>query len=550
MTSIMPSPSYDPTNSGNKPGEGPLRIGGTQLPGMPGSDKDLPSAMSPIVKMQQPDLLMVRDLAAGPGRIRERKTVYLPQAPAENARSYNSRLMRSVFINFYLKTVRGLTGFIFRKDPELGDDVPPMIVEHAENIDLAGTHLDVFLREQLQDSMIAGHSAILVDYPNTGGRPMTLADEQGLRPYWIPIKKDNILSWRTTIEDGRMVLTQIVIKECTYVSDGEFGEKEHIQYRVLRRDGIGEQAIVTFQVLAVNERNLVIELERGMYRNQIEIPIAEVVTSGRRALFESDPPLIDLAFLNLGHYQMWSDYATSIHYTCVPILFTAGFDLGDDDTTTVVVGTNSGLSAPDSNAKAEYVSHDGNALEAVRQALLDMKDDMASLGIAMLTGAKKVAETAEAKRIGKSDTDSALSVTARGLQDGAERALGFHARYLGMEKGGSIKINREFENMQMQSDMLTAFVAAVKDAGLPIRLLLQNMQEGGLISPEIDLDDLVLEMEANIQAAADQAATEAAANAAALENNNGGDPKNPDDGTSKGGQREPGSKDDGGSSTQ
>lgn len=513
---------YDPTNSGNKPGEGPLRIGGLELSGLPGIEKDLPSTRSKASKVQMPDLDMCRDLAAGPRRIRDRTTEYLPKAPAEDAQNYNARLLRSVYVNFFLKTVRALAGFVMRKDPVFGDDVPPIIKEHCENIDLAGTHIDVFLRQLLQDAITAGHDAILVDYPNTGGRVLRLDEENAVRPYWVMIKKDDIMSWRTTIEDGRVVLTQIVIRECLSIPDGSFGEREQTQYRVMRRDGYGNGAVVSFQVLLVNDRNVVVELDYGVCLNQNEIPIAEVTTSGRKSLFESDPPLIDLAFLNIAHYQQLSDYANSMHYTCVPILFTAGFDLADENGTDVVVGTNKGLSSTDPNAKAAYVSHDGQALGAIRQALIDMKDDMSALGISMLSPQKKAVESAEGQRIGKSDTDSALAVTSRGAQDGTERALGFHAKYLGLASGGSIAINRDFENLQMQSDMLNAFVAAVKDAGLPVRLLLENMQEGGLISPEIDLEDLIDEMMANIQAEADQKAAEAAALAKSKEIQGGG----------------------------
>lgn len=511
MTAPYPVPSYDPTDAGNRPDDGPLRIGAVPLTGFPGKGGDLPSALSPAAEAQMEDLGIARDLFGGPGRVRRKTTKYLPKAPAEDQQNYNVRLQRSVFFNFFGKTIKGLCGFIFRKDPDIGDDVPPQIKEHCENIDLAGTHVDVFLYEMLQDGMTAGHSAILVDYPNTGGRPMTLLDEQGLRPYWVPIKKDNILSWRTVIEDGRTILSQIVLLEMTYVPDGPFGEKEQKRYRMLWRVNTGKAIVVGFQLLEINEKNVVVEVDAGLYKNQVEIPIAEVPTSGRRGMFESDPPLVDLAFLNVAHYQQWSDYATSMHMTCVPILFTAGFDLEDDDGEDIIVGANMALNSENPAGKAEYVSHNGAALGQCKLALDDLKNDMASLGIAMLSNQKRVAETAEAKRIGKSDTDSALSVTARGLQDGVERALGFHAKYMGLDSGGSIKINRDFENLQMQSDMLIAFVQAVKDAGLPPMLFLEQMQEGGLIAPDKDLDEVLAEMMANAQAIADQKAADAAA---------------------------------------
>ena len=97
----------------------------------------------------------------------------------------------------------------------------------------------------------------------------------------------------------------------------------------------------------------------------------------------------------------------------------------------------------------------------------------------------------------------------RGLQDGLERALDFHARYLGLDEGGSVIVNRDFENMTMRPEMLTAYVGAVANAGLPPRILLEAMQQGGLIGPDEDLDVLEVEMSANAQAAMDAKANTA-----------------------------------------
>lgn len=500
----IPIPTYDPTDVGNQPGMGPMRVGGVDVGALPSQqENNLPSTLSPLAKRQQNDVLLVRDLAAGPSRIRAKGTVYLPQAQSEDPFNYRDRLARSVFFNVFGKTIKGLAGFIFRRDPVLGDDMPDVIQEQWENIDNAGTHGDVFVYEILQDALTTGHAAILVDYPKQDVENPSLADEDGLRPYWVPIKKENILSWRTTVEDGKTILTQVVLQESQYVPDGLFGQVEQIQYRVLYR----EANAVGFRLFQISKNKVLIQVDEGIYGNQIEIPLAEIPTSGRKALFESDPPLIDLAHLNIAQYQMWSDYATAMHMTCVPILFTSGFLLQDDSGRKVVIGPNTGLNSPDPAGKAEYISHNGQALGACKQALDDLKGDMSTLGIAMLNTQKRIAETEEAKRIGKADTDSALSVTARGLQDGIERALDFHARYLGLDEGGSISINRDFENMQMQADLLTAFVGAV-NAGLPPRLLIEQMQAGQLINPDEDVDEIVSEMMASSAAIADQKAAD------------------------------------------
>lgn len=128
----------DPTDFGNQPGDGPLRVGGESQPSLPNRDQDLPSTLSPRAQAQRPALQMVRDLWGGNETVKAAGTTYLPQAPGEEHNNYHERLSRSVFFNVFRQTVVGLVGLIFRKDPVLGEDVPPQISEHWENIDLAG----------------------------------------------------------------------------------------------------------------------------------------------------------------------------------------------------------------------------------------------------------------------------------------------------------------------------------------------------------------------------------------------------------------------------
>jgi hypothetical protein len=513
----------DPTDYGNKPGDGPLRPGGQSLDGLPQTQADLPSTPSPAAQKQAHDVGIVRDLWGGTSKIRERSTVYLPKAPGEDPQNYASRLTRSVFFNAYRRTVEGLTGLVFRKDPVLSDDVPPQIAEHWENIDNAGTHGDVFAREQLQDALQAGHNLILVEYPNTGGVKLTMADEAPLRPYWIPIKKENVLSWRTRVEGGRTVLTQLVIKECQYVPDGAFGEKERERYRVFYKDDSG---VVGFRLLEITPQRQVVVVDEGTYPTQEEIPVAEVVTSGRRGMFESDPPLMDVAYLNIAHYQQWSDAAYSRYKTCVPVLFGAGVVSPTDDQgqpVSIQVGPNSAVWASDPSAKLAYVSHDGASLDNCEQALETLKADMGTLGLAMLAPQKRTAETAEAKRLDKATSDSALSVTARGLQDAFERALGFHARYLRLDSGGSVEINRDFEGLAMDPAVMTAFAALIGQ-GLPWELALEQLQKGGRIAEDVDVETVALEI---ASARAAEAELQREQRVGELEDATGGPPKKP-----------------------
>jgi hypothetical protein len=497
----------DPTNYGNVSGDGPLRPGGR--PTKPFGKKDKPSTLSPSAERQRGPLALVRDLWGGTDRLRERAQLYLPQAPGEKAQFYRQRLARTVFFNAFRRAVEGLVGLVFRKDPVLSEDVPAQIQAHWENIDNAGTHGDVFVRELFQDAKVAGHAAILVDFPKTDGRQIASQEMAGeVRPYWVPIKKDDIMSWRLRSEGGRTILAQIVIRECREVAEGEFGVAEQERYRVLYLD---ETGLPAWKLIEEGDDDSVTVVDEGVYGNQEEIPLAEIVTVGKVSMFESDPPLKDLAHLNVAHYQMWSDYNWSIHKTCVPVLFAAGIPEARDPQTGELVpfsvGANTAVVSSDAAASLQYVAHSGESLGSVKAALDDLKNDMGTLALAMLAPQKRTAETAEAKRLDKATSDSALSVSARGLQDGLERALGFHARYLRLDSGGSVEINRDFEGLLMDAPVMGAFATLVQ-AGFPPRPVLEALQQGGRIGPDADLDALEMEWMVG-SAAAEQARQDA-----------------------------------------
>jgi hypothetical protein len=473
---------------GNTPGNGPLRIGGVSQSG-PSGKADLPSTKSKAVERQEPALTLVRDCYGGNERIKEKAQVYLPQAAGEEYPNYRERLGRSVFFNAFKQTVEGLTGLVMKRNIVLDDDVPQGIKDDWENIDNAGTHGDVFARELLQDSIAAGHAAFLVDFPKTGGVQSAADEMKGatalpIRPYWVPVKKDNILSWRTSVENGVTILTQIVIRESGMVPDGKYGEKEQTLYRVLYKEGV-----VGFRLEAINDKNEVYVVDEGTYPTQDEIPIVEIVGSDRVSMFESVPPLLDLAYLDVAHYQTDSDYKNSIHKTCVPIFVRIGAaPPPDGQPQTLVIGPNAGMDLP-KDGDAKYVAHDGAALGEVHKAIQELKGDMATLGLSMLSPDKRAAETAEAKRIDKSASDSKLSTHARGLEDGIERGFGFHAKYKKLPQGGSVTVNRDFENLAMPPATITALSGMVEKAQLSLETMWKMLQAGNVLPDDFQPEE-------------------------------------------------------------
>jgi hypothetical protein len=120
--------------------------------------------------------------------------------------------------------------------------------------------------------------------------------------------------------------------------------------------------------------------------------------------------------------------------------------------------------------------------------------------MAMLASEKRAAETEKSKEISKSGTDSQLSISARGLQDGVEKALQFHANYLKEEDGGSIEINRNYNEQVMEAPVMQAYASLV-EVGFPKVIAVRMLQLGGRVSEDADPETVAMEWDAALLAA-------------------------------------------------
>jgi hypothetical protein len=441
------------------------------------SDKNTPDTQSTAAKNMAPAIKVCRDVAAGFEKVQG----YLPQHPEEEAQNYLIRRRRRTFFNAFGRTVEGLTGMIFRRDPRLGDDVPEPIQEHWENVDNKGTHGDVFAADLTHDAIEAGHSVILVDMPKVP-EGANAAEEKalGARPYWVRYNAEDVYGAYSTQIAGRTVLTQITFHEETVERDGKFGDKKVDRYRVFRRTDKGVEWELWVKRDGDNKDAAMDD--SGLLGNQTEIPCSACYGK-RTGFYTSKPPLKDLADLNILHYETMSDYFHAAHIANVPIPVTIGADAEK-----LVFSPNASLNLPE-GADAKYLETEGKALGHTRQMLQDLEQNMATLGLNFLSRDKRAAETAEAKRIGKSEGDSALAKIARSCEDAVEQALGFHAKYMGLNTGGSVEVNKDYEDLTLTPEEWAALNHAREIGEISRETYWNILLAGERLPPDFDVEE-------------------------------------------------------------
>jgi len=427
------------------------------------NDANSPAYRNAAWTRQQPALTLVRDLAGGTPVIRAKGETYLPKEAGESQTAYDVRLARSLLFNTFVKVREALIGMALKRNPELQDDVPAQIKSDIEDIDLEGNHLDVFIKESFRDVINDGHVIWLIDMQPPLDRSLTslsstptAEDDQiaGRRPYWVKYRKDQAINWKSDRINGEKVLTKLTLEECATKTDGEYGEQEVKRYRVLTLPKLAEKtatrpAVYGPMVWELFEKRTTsgqdsYDLIDGNVTDLDRIPIV-VIYARKKGLLESDPPLLDLAYLNIGHWQQWSDLNCQLRML-VPILHIKGEILNVPEAREgspkpqLKIGPGVAVQT-DKDGAVAYVSADAEATQGMSDNLSSLEQRMSAVGLSIIAPKPTQpaqAPTATEKVMDQNERESELASWLRALKDGIEAAFQVHAEYLGLPDGGSI----------------------------------------------------------------------------------------------------------------
>ena len=413
---------------------------------------------------QEPHWQLIEDLLGGTYQMRKRHRRYLPQEPRELDESYDNRLARSVCPPFYLRLERMLAGMLTRKPVRL-NDTADQIREHLFDVDLQGNDLNVWTYETTRKMVRYGHVGVLVDAPTSG---------QNGRPYWVTYTPRDILGYRTEMIDGEVKLTQLRLQEKVSVPDGLYGEKIIDQIRLLTRG--------SFEIHQKGKNNLFVKVDEGT-TSLSEIPFS-VAYANRINLLESRPPMSDIAELNLKAYQIQSDLDNQLHISAVPMLAFYGFPQSSEE---VTAGPGEAIAFP-ADGRAEYIEPAGRSYDAQFKRLDVLSNQINELGLAAVLGQKLSAETAEAKRIDRSQGDSTMMVVAQQMQDMIDNCLKFHGQYINAE-AGSCFVNRDFLSQRLEPQEIQALLQLYTSGSITQETLLKQLHEGEVLGDEFDVEE-------------------------------------------------------------
>ena len=432
---------------------------------------DDPSATLPAVDRMRAYWAIVAPLMDGTQAMREQGETLLPKYPAEEQDSYNQRLALSTLLPAYSETVANNTSRVFAEPLQLGEDVPESIAALCSDFDMGGSDLNNWATRAFDLGLGFGLCHAFIDH-QPAGDVRNRAEEKaaGGRPYAVLVHPDQVRGWRDEAGSLRMVR----YAEQVSVPDGAFGSKMITQIRVFEPG--------SWKIYRIVEATGVWGVHQEGQTSLDFIPWATFYTK-RVGFMEAKPPLLELAHLNVKHWQSQSDQDNLLHVARVPLLFM----FTDDEQFKLVISSGSATRMPkDGNAK--YVEHTGAAIEAGRLSLQDLVEDMRMSGAKLLQKDKQQTKTATQANEEAAQELSPLARMSEQFSDFIAQLLQFMAGYQRLPEGGHVEMRGNFDSDYAPEVSLPFLLNMANASKLSDETLFAEAQRRGVISDELDWD--------------------------------------------------------------
>jgi hypothetical protein len=420
-----------------------------------------------------------RALMGGTDMMRKEGKTYLPKFKAEADEDYKARLAASWLFNALRKTVKDMTGRVFAKPIEIAEG-SARLREFALDINMQGQDLSAFASDVFKDAFIPGISFIMVDAPRRDGETTgAQAASQGLRPYMIHLRVEDILGFKTDLFSNVMALSTLRIMETVSEDDpkDEFSQINVDQVRVLTR----EADVVSVRIYRKNDKDEWLVVDEYISGAE-EITVIPFYAQ-RTGFFTAEPVLEDLADVNIAHWQSQSDQRHILHFARVPILFASGRN--DDEP--LVISASQAVTSINPEASLSWVEHSGAAIGSGRTDLQDLAYQMQALGLQLLVASH---ETATGAVLDSSKETSTLSMMADNLKDALEQALEWMAFYAGEpEQKITVDVNKDFGIVPLTAQEVQVMQSDVSLGLLSKEAYYAERKRRGFLRPDLDTEE-------------------------------------------------------------
>ena len=420
-----------------------------------------------------------RVVAEGSESVKENGTEFLPMLNDQRLSDYEAYKDRALFFEGTTRTVTGLTGLLFSKEPQVeGSEESEFLIKIAPGF----VTIKTFLKNISREIISVGRLGLLVD------RDTDTSSTDS--PYIVEYLAEDIINWRTRRLDGKNVLSFVVLRE----------EAENFV-------GFERVGIEQYRVLYLTEDNVYVqELYRRSEHNEAEFDLVEgypltPVISGKPITEipfyfinvnglqpePSRPPLIGLVNVNISQYQNSADLEHGRHFTGLPTLWASGFPPNADQK--LSIGSQVAWLSSNPQAKAGYCEFTGKGLSTLENAIKEKLDMMIVLGARMLEAPKKASESSDNQTNRKQGENSILQNISDSISEGVTEAIKFAALWANQRPElFSVRLHKDFTFIEADPLLVREWREAVQSDLLSFDSWFYNIKKIGMVPDGRDPD--------------------------------------------------------------
>lgn len=421
---------------------------------------------------------------------------YLPKMAKEPSEEYQARLKRAFWKGKFKQAIISSSGFL--AEFSFNDDVAESIREYENNIDGRGNSLRLLLEQADQKALKDEHCFILVDFPplptdENGRNLITDAATEAKfkrRPYLVLIDALDVINWETSWENGYYKLEQVTIRETYTIKTGRFTSESKTQYRVLFPGG--------YEIWRGDNPNDLMLYEEGVTTFD-EIPLVVYSVTDDGDVFSGDPPLYQLAEMDLQLYQVESNKAEILLRTCLPIVQINEINpqgrYPDEGPPEVNLGPNSVLW----NVDSKIIEPSGSSIAELQADIDRLLLQAQQMTLAFQSG-HYTPPTATEVRATSANSRASLVTMARAKESAVAKIFRFWTLWTKEKESGGINVDRTLIQTAMEPAQSELLLGLRERGDLSREGLFKLLQLGRVFPPEFDVSEEVerIERDANL----------------------------------------------------
>jgi len=422
-----------------------------------------------------------RDAAGGEDLVKKKAETYLPMlgGHAEKPHLYEAYKKRGLFLEAMPRTIQGLAGAVFRKQPTISIPRSFRAEEWLMDVTGSGQPLERFAQHVLKEDLEITRVGIWLT--------MDASPSSENVPRLALVPGENITNWDD--ENGRW----LVLKEqAPKVTEDRFERKFVDQWRLFELDET-DQLVVSFwqksDSVQEDGKQGIVQVGEDLTPMRMGkrldfIPI-EVVAGDVLDWTPVKPALLGLADASFDHYRLITDYRHGLHWTALPTPTASGLNTKEE----VSIGSGTLLKGP-LGATFGMLEFTGQGLKPLQEAIREVTDYMASLGARLLEQPKRAAEAAETvalrARAEQTTVQSMAWAVSQALTKQVRRALWWGNM---QDDAFEITLNTDLVDASVDTERLKALSAMVMAGQMSHETLYFNLKRAELTRPGIEAED-------------------------------------------------------------